>query len=339
MPVGEVAPGCPLKLDPACGLARMGETFNAGACEHRVEWNLAAVPGAIPYVDVVVGDPLQGNGRLLRVRDEAACGSTGNGWYFDDPAHPTTIRVCRNACECVTRSGGRFSMELGCWTHAAAGVLDAEIPCPRCAKERAKTCVRPTGGWGIAMHDCEAPVSGYGEVGFAFPPDQINVVYEQHGATAGRSEPWDGYLTYVPSLAQCDEVEEGWTIDTTAVPPMIRICPSACSCARIHGASLMVEGGCPRHQSASTPARQVSLPPPSDGGPFPVCSSSLALDNGTCAKCLGSRCCSVFTRCAKSAECLDCLGGAGTRGCDQVPLYVETMGCHRAECERDCPLH
>ena len=80
-------------------------------------------------------------------------------------------------------------------------------------------------------------------------PATTNVKYVQHGAVAGVAEPWDGYLTYVPSLAECDTVEEGWTLDTAKTPPVVRVCPTACSCATTQEAMFMVEQGCPRHET------------------------------------------------------------------------------------------
>jgi hypothetical protein len=189
------------------------------------------------YYDIVVGDWLYGEGRLLRVADEAACSTTDNGWYFDNPVNPTQMIVCPAACECARATGKTFSVLEGCWTNAAPGVLDSDIPCPRCASSRPQSCGTVSSGFAPAIAMCEFQLDASG-----YDPATTNLKY----MTSGGESTSDGYLTHLPSLAYCDQVEEGWTLDESTVPPTVRVCPSACSCAMLDGATFMVEAGCPR---------------------------------------------------------------------------------------------
>jgi hypothetical protein len=247
LPVGTLAPGCPMVLEPVCEWSNWGVT--GFECECDLDAAMINLD-FLEYIDVVLGDAFASEGRLLRVENEAACASTGNGWYYDDPVHPTSIRVCPNACECAQEAGQHFSLMGGCWGNAAPGMVDAEIPCPRCAETRPKSCASPTGGWGYSIVQCEFSAANPSIPGWSIDPATTNLKYVQHGATAGVDEPWDGYLTYVPSLADCDSVEEGWTFDLSTTPPTVQVCPSACSCAKVKGAVLMIENGCPRHEAA-----------------------------------------------------------------------------------------
>lgn len=45
--------------------------------------------------------------------DPENCGSEG-GWYYDDPAEPTLIRLCESTCQSL--SGGSIDVEFGCDT-------------------------------------------------------------------------------------------------------------------------------------------------------------------------------------------------------------------------------
>ncbi|MBI5533897.1 MAG: hypothetical protein HY898_14340 [Deltaproteobacteria bacterium] len=237
-------------LAPECEWAN-GWLGLGTACDYSIDsgW-YAGDPSYLPYFDIVVGQPAGPyKGRLLRVADSAACAATGNGWYFDNPQHPTSLHICPNACDCAQQASESFSVAMGCWGNAAPGVLDAEIPCPRCPASRPKQCGTAGTMWGTLLSNCEFPVDNGAPNMYMGDPTVINLLYLQNGASAGEAEPWDGYLTYVPSLADCDSVEEGWTFDMSTASPTVKICPSACSCAKVKGAAILVEQGCPRHEA------------------------------------------------------------------------------------------
>jgi len=61
--------------------------------------------------------PSTGEPRLIPgVTSESACSGAG-GWYYDDPAAPTEIRLCPSSCSIVGADpDGRVSIALGCGT-------------------------------------------------------------------------------------------------------------------------------------------------------------------------------------------------------------------------------
>jgi hypothetical protein len=89
---------------------------------------------------------------------------------------------------------------------------------------------------------CEFPLEP------GFEPATTNIYFFLNGAIEGSPDPADGYLTFVPSYADCDKVQEGWTLDVTTQPATIRICPSACSCAKDTQGMLSQVMGCPRNE-------------------------------------------------------------------------------------------
>ncbi|MET0286591.1 MAG: hypothetical protein ABW352_19060 [Polyangiales bacterium] len=60
-------------------------------------------------VNVVLGDDA-----LPRVDDEAACGSKA-GWYWDNAANPSGIRLCTKSCD-AAENGGSIQVAIGCST-------------------------------------------------------------------------------------------------------------------------------------------------------------------------------------------------------------------------------
>jgi hypothetical protein len=58
-------------------------------------------------------------GNLLpvsKVDNEAACTATGTGWYYDNPADPTSILLCPTNCSTVSDapSGAKVEILHGC---------------------------------------------------------------------------------------------------------------------------------------------------------------------------------------------------------------------------------
>lgn len=242
MPVGSLAPGCPAVLDPPCAWASGGVMPGALLCEIPLDVGPTPDPVIFDYIDAYFGTGFLEGGRMLRVSGAAACATTGNGWYFDSNQAPKKIVICPNARACAKGQPATFNIVSGCWANAAPGVLDAEIPCPHCAKTRQSMCLEgsPSIGYGMTLGKCELPLPNGPD------PAYTNLKYVQHGHVAGPPEPWDGYLTFVSSLADCGKVEEGWTLDPSSTPPMVRVCPSACSCVKVNHAALMLEAGCKR---------------------------------------------------------------------------------------------
>jgi hypothetical protein len=71
------------------------------------------------------GDPTKVNVRyvpasgaatdLVYVASVAGCGQTADGWYYDDPAHPTSVVLCADSCA-LAQGGGEVDVLFGCPT-------------------------------------------------------------------------------------------------------------------------------------------------------------------------------------------------------------------------------
>jgi hypothetical protein len=60
------------------------------------------------------GAPFQ----LLNAPTEADCDPVTGGWFYDNPAQPTRIRLCKSSCDAVTaQTNGRLDVLLGCSTN------------------------------------------------------------------------------------------------------------------------------------------------------------------------------------------------------------------------------
>jgi hypothetical protein len=103
------------------------ETFKAGLqaiqksfikCNINVPVAKAGGP-AIDYAKVNV-DYINGSNvdtALVKVKNDADCGSTQYGWYYDNDVTPTKILLCASACAMAqTDPNGRIQTVLGCDT-------------------------------------------------------------------------------------------------------------------------------------------------------------------------------------------------------------------------------
>lgn len=64
-------------------------------------------------------DPGDGTGLvpLYRVNDQASCDAAGGGWYYDNPAAPSTIQLCESTCSTIAAVDiATVSVSLGCAT-------------------------------------------------------------------------------------------------------------------------------------------------------------------------------------------------------------------------------
>ena len=53
---------------------------------------------------------------ILYVDSPAACDSARGGWYYDDPAAPSAVKLCGATCDRVSEPGGQLLVALGCQT-------------------------------------------------------------------------------------------------------------------------------------------------------------------------------------------------------------------------------
>jgi hypothetical protein len=57
---------------------------------------------------------------LPQVADASACGGVSAGWYYDDPAAPSSITLCAQSCDAVQGDpAGAISIVMGCATVVA----------------------------------------------------------------------------------------------------------------------------------------------------------------------------------------------------------------------------
>ena len=67
-------------------------------------------------VNVTLTDKDQISTTIGQVADSASCPAAVPAWYYDDPAKPTSISLCKNACDLVTSStsGASVNIVVGC---------------------------------------------------------------------------------------------------------------------------------------------------------------------------------------------------------------------------------
>jgi hypothetical protein len=55
---------------------------------------------------------------VFKVDDAASCDPAGGGWYFDDPATPTAVRLCQTNCDVAAAAASGAAVEIlyGCTT-------------------------------------------------------------------------------------------------------------------------------------------------------------------------------------------------------------------------------
>jgi hypothetical protein len=91
---------------------------NLTRAEIQCEYPLAKVQGTgnvDPTLVQVIYQPFLGSGepeQFPMARSAADCNTLEGGWYFDDPANPTTITLC--PCTCAGLGAGTVHVRLGC---------------------------------------------------------------------------------------------------------------------------------------------------------------------------------------------------------------------------------
>jgi hypothetical protein len=95
-------------------LAAMNAIRNSASCTYQIPLPMS---GTVDYTQVnVVFTPNGGSAITIpNVANKAACPASGDGWYYDDPAHPTVINLCETTCGSVQASGD-VQITLGCDT-------------------------------------------------------------------------------------------------------------------------------------------------------------------------------------------------------------------------------
>ena len=57
--------------------------------------------------------PSGGSAQIIgRIDSQPQCDASGGGWYYDDPANPSTIHICPSTCGFL--GGGVVEVIIGC---------------------------------------------------------------------------------------------------------------------------------------------------------------------------------------------------------------------------------
>jgi len=67
-------------------------------------------------VNVVYQDASCALAPIYNVAGVTSCDAAAGGWYYDDPAAPSSIELCGASCERVSAPGGRLAFTVGCET-------------------------------------------------------------------------------------------------------------------------------------------------------------------------------------------------------------------------------
>ena len=54
--------------------------------------------------------------RIYNVSNATTCDAVAGGWYYDDPARPSSVELCPASCDRVSIPGGRLAFTVGCKT-------------------------------------------------------------------------------------------------------------------------------------------------------------------------------------------------------------------------------
>ena len=68
------------------------------------------------FVNVAYQDSSCTLSTIYNVPDVASCDATTGGWYYDNPAAPSSVNLCGASCARVSVPGGRLAFTVGCAT-------------------------------------------------------------------------------------------------------------------------------------------------------------------------------------------------------------------------------
>ena len=86
-------------------LAAMNAIRNSASCTYQIPLPMGG--GNVDYTQVNVVFTPNGGSQITipNVANKMACPATGDGWYYDNPAAPTSIILCEHTCGGVQTSG------------------------------------------------------------------------------------------------------------------------------------------------------------------------------------------------------------------------------------------
>ncbi len=91
-----------------------------GAASIPCELTLPEPAGGAPLdygrVNVAYQDSGCALSTIYNVPSESGCDAAAGGWYYDDPAAPSSVKLCAASCDLVSAPGGRLAFTVGCET-------------------------------------------------------------------------------------------------------------------------------------------------------------------------------------------------------------------------------
>ena len=74
-------------------------------------------------VNLVYADASCKLSTIVNVKTAAGCDPQQGGWYYDDPARPTSIELCDASCAAVGAPGGELRVSVGCSTITIGAII------------------------------------------------------------------------------------------------------------------------------------------------------------------------------------------------------------------------
>ena len=85
-------------------------------CELKLPESKGGAPLDYGLVNVAYQDSSCTLSTIYNVPSDTSCDAVDGGWYYDDPAAPSSVKLCDASCDRVSAPGGRLAFTVGCET-------------------------------------------------------------------------------------------------------------------------------------------------------------------------------------------------------------------------------
>jgi len=85
-------------------------------CELKLPESSGGMPLDYGLVNVAYQDSSCAISTIYNVPSAQSCDAAQGGWYYDDPASPSSVKLCDASCDRVAAPGGRLAFTVGCET-------------------------------------------------------------------------------------------------------------------------------------------------------------------------------------------------------------------------------
>jgi Mg-chelatase subunit ChlD len=85
-------------------------------CELKLPESTGGAPLDYGLVNVAYQDESCALSTIYNVPTATSCDSVDGGWYYDDSAAPSSVKLCGASCDRVSAPGGRLAFTVGCET-------------------------------------------------------------------------------------------------------------------------------------------------------------------------------------------------------------------------------